>query len=120
MGRTKGVEIEAMRRALEKERASIEQSSAASAEERNPVVLDQQTVGRLSRIDAIQVQQMAQATEARRKDRLRRIRGALKRIEDGVFGACLECGEDIAPKRLALDPAATHCIDCAGLSRAAR
>ncbi len=114
MGRRMGVEIEAMRRALKEERDALKKSSAATAEDRNPVALDQQTVGRLSRIDAIQVQQMAQATEVRRKSRLQRIAGALERIEDGSFGACLECGEDIAPKRLALDPAVTHCIDCAG------
>ena len=114
MGHTKGIQIEAMRRALEEERDSIEQSRTASAQERSPVALDQQAVGRLSRIDAIQVQQMARATEARRKDRLRRIDGALKRIVDGSFGQCLECGEAIAPGRLALDPAAIHCIDCAG------
>ena len=109
-----------MRRALEKERASIEQSSAASAEERNPVALDQQTVGRLSRIDAIQVQQMAQATEARRKDRLRRIRGALKRIEDGGFGACLECGEGHRAETPGARPGGNPLHRLRRLSRAAR
>ncbi len=114
MGRKKGIGIEAMRRALEEERETLAQSSAATANERGPVALDHQAVGRLSRIDAIQVQQMAQATEARRKGRLQRIAGALKRIEDGSFGECRECGEEIARKRLESDPTVTLCIDCAG------
>ena len=113
MSRKKGIDLEAVRRALEDEQASLIESSAATAGDRNPVTLDQQSVGRLSRIDAIQVQEMARATEVRRKGRLQRIAGALKRIGDGGFGECLECGEDIAPKRLALDPTVTHCIDCA-------
>ena len=113
MGDMSAAEIEAMRQALIAERQAVEQSSAATATERHPVELDQQTVGRLSRIDAIQVQQMAQAAEARRKDRLKRIAGALERIETGEFGACLGCGEAIAPKRLALDPTVARCIDCA-------
>ena len=113
MSRKKGIDIKNMRRALEEERDALLEASAATSEDRDPVELDQQTVGRLSRMDAIQVQQMAQATEARRKGRLQRIAGALKRIEDGTLGECLECGEEIAPKRLQLDPTVTHCIDCA-------
>lgn len=43
---------------------------------------------------------------------LRDARGALRRIEDGSFGTCLECDEDIHPKRLAAVPWATFCIRC--------
>jgi len=114
MSRRKDIDIKAMRRTLEEEREAVQRSSAATADDRNPVELDQQSVGRLSRIDAIQVQEMARATEVRRKERLLRIGGALKRIEDGSFGECLECGEDIAAKRLQLDPTVLLCIDCAG------
>lgn len=114
MSRKKGIDKEAMRQALEDERASVVEASAATAADRNPVTLDQQSVGRLSRMDAIQVQEMARATEVRRKGRLQRITNALKRIDDGSFGECLECGDDIAPKRLELDPTVTHCINCAG------
>ena len=43
---------------------------------------------------------------------LRDTRAALHRIEEGSFGACLECDEDIHPKRLAAVPWATFCIRC--------
>ncbi|MCZ0810711.1 MAG: TraR/DksA family transcriptional regulator [Pseudomonadota bacterium] len=77
------------------------------------VTLDQQAVGRLSRQDALQNQAMAKATHARRQTERKRLRAALARIDAGEFGYCDSCGEDIAPGRLELDPAATRCVDCA-------
>ena len=77
------------------------------------VELDQSRVGRLSRMDALQQQAMAQATVQRRSAELRRIAAALSRIEDNDFGYCLNCNEEIAPGRLAFDPSITLCIDCA-------
>lgn len=103
-------DIQARLRAL---RDELTELSERSADSRKPVTLDQQSVGRLSRMDAMQVQAMAQAVEARRRERLQRIEAALGRIEDGDYGACLECGEDIPAKRLDIDPTVGRCIDCA-------
>jgi DnaK suppressor protein len=83
------------------------------AEGRKTVELDQQAVGRLSRMDALQGQAMAQAAEQRRATEMARIDAALIRIDDGSYGECLRCGEDIAEGRLEVDPAATLCVDCA-------
>jgi DnaK suppressor protein len=77
------------------------------------VELDQTRVGRLSRIDAMQVEAMARETERRRRIELTRLRAALARIDDGSYGECVVCGEDIAGGRLEHDPGATVCIDCA-------
>jgi DnaK suppressor protein len=43
---------------------------------------------------------------------LRNVRGALRRIEEGSFGVCLHCEEDISPKRLAAVPWTPFCIQC--------
>ena len=43
---------------------------------------------------------------------LRQIRRALARIEDGSYGVCLHCDEDISPKRIAAVPWAAYCIKC--------
>jgi DnaK suppressor protein len=43
---------------------------------------------------------------------LRDVRAALARLEDGTFGACLRCEEDIAPRRLAAVPWASLCLKC--------
>ena len=78
------------------------------------VALDQQMVGRLSRMDALQMQAMAKAQAARRQLETRRLKAALARIADAdEYGFCEDCGEDIALKRLQLDPAALKCISCA-------
>ncbi len=79
-----------------------------------PVELDQTRVGRLSRMDALQHQAMAQETERRRQQELTRIDAALVRLRNGSYGDCVECGEPIANKRLDLDPSVLYCIACAG------
>lgn len=83
-----------------------------SKEARAPVVLDQQAVGRLSRMDALQNQNMELATEQRRQQRLHVIDAALKRIDAGDFGFCVICDEAISPQRLAFDPAVACCVTC--------
>ena len=106
-------DTKAFRQALCEERDALQQSSAGTAEKRSPVTLDQQSVGRLSRMDAMQGQAMAIAEEERRQQRLRLIDAALKRIDEGEYGYCVSCGDDIPEKRLKFDPAALKCVDCA-------
>jgi DnaK suppressor protein len=88
-------------------------ASETTADNRRPVELDQTSVGRLSRMDAMQGQVMAVATEQRRRDEARRVEAAIKRIDDGDYGYCISCGEEIAPKRLEVDPTVPICIRCA-------
>lgn len=107
------MDLEAARDRLIAARAELEALREQSAEARAPVTLDQQSVGRLSRMDALQGQAMAQAAEQRRATEMARIDAALIRIDDGSYGECLRCGEEIAEKRLEIDPAATLCVDCA-------
>ena len=101
------------RKALQALDAEIRAAEAETSGERAPVELDQQAVGRLSRMDALQVQAMALETSRRRRVELRRITSALARIDEGEYGYCLECGEEIAARRLELDPTVPLCIDCA-------
>lgn len=105
--------IEEVRNRLLSERNRLQEESETSAESRGTVVLDQTSVGRLSRMDAMQSQAMAQAAERRRTVAIRLIGLALQRIEDDCYGECLECGEFIAKKRLELNYATTKCIACA-------
>ncbi len=85
----------------------------ATRQDRDVVTLDQQSVGRLSRMDAMQQQAMAKATHQRRQQERQRLRAALKRLEAGEFGYCDECGDDIDPARLEINPTVTLCISCA-------
>lgn len=97
---------------IDQEMATLKALSAVSSAGRAPVELDQQSVGRLSRMDAIQQQSMDLAREARRKTRLAVLAAARKRLDVDEFGYCLACGDDIAEARLKIDPAVTLCVDC--------
>lgn len=94
-------------------REDLEQRTEAGEESRQPVELDQSRVGRLSRMDAMQNQAMALEAERRRHVELQRLDAAMGRIEQGEYGYCLDCGEEIAVKRLESDPTTPVCIDCA-------
>ena len=98
---------------LQEELNALRHASDATAEQRRPVELDQQSVGRLSRMDAMQQQAMAAAVEGRRAARLRALEAALHRINGDDFGWCDACGEFIGEKRLDLDPTLTRCRNCA-------
>lgn len=100
-------------RLLKDRLARIDDDRAATAGERAPVMLDQSRVGRLSRMDALQVQAMAKEQERRRRGERQRIEAALERLADGTWGLCTECGEAIAGARLDFDPTVTLCIRCA-------
>ncbi|MGD8326347.1 MAG: TraR/DksA family transcriptional regulator [Sphingomonadales bacterium] len=98
---------------LLKAKADLEGTSSSAEESRKAVELDQTKVGRLSRMDAIQQQAMDNAIEARRQNSLKRITAALKRLDEGEYGYCLKCGDEIAAARLHIDPATPLCADCA-------
>jgi DnaK suppressor protein len=89
-------------------------SSRTSSGDRAPVSLDQQSVGRLARMDAMQIQPMAQASERRRQARITGLRKALERLSEGEYGFCEACGEPIPEGRLEVDATARHCVACAG------
>jgi len=93
--------------------SELNAASGMTAADRRPVELDQQSVGRLSRMDAMQQQAMAAAQEARRRARKAAIEAALRRLDEGEFGWCTNCGEFIGIERLDLDPTLMRCVDCA-------
>lgn len=107
------VHAQNVRDQLQAIRQELEALISGSSESRSTVELDQSAVGRLSRMDALQGQQMALATDRRRALELKRIESALRRLEDGDYGYCVRCEEPITAKRLAFDPAVTLCVACA-------
>ena len=108
----KETELERLREQLLQLQAELRLLQEGASDSTKPVQLDQASVGRLSRMDAMQAQEMAQDTARRREQQLQRIERALARIEEGDYGECYVCGEEIAPARLGIDPAATRCIRC--------
>ena len=92
---------------------ALEQDDVLGRDGQAVVTLDQQSVGRLSRMDALQAQAMAKATQGRRDAQRRALIAALERLEQGEFGYCDACGDEIGAARLQLDPTAMRCISCA-------
>ncbi|MDX1581153.1 MAG: TraR/DksA C4-type zinc finger protein [Alphaproteobacteria bacterium] len=107
------IDLAEMERLLLKEQEELLALSTGARESRDAVKLDQQSVGRLSRMDAMQGQAMAQETERRRRQRLQRIDAALARLRNDEFGFCAKCDDEIDAKRLAFDPTTPFCAACA-------
>ncbi|WP_394388817.1 TraR/DksA family transcriptional regulator [Shewanella woodyi] len=95
---------------LKQELTELEQQLTFTHERGAPVILDQQAVGRVSRIDAIQQQEMAQASEVLMQQHIVRIKQIFLDTEE--YGFCLECGEPIGLGRLTIHPTAEMCIGC--------
>ena len=102
-----------MKRRLIEQRDALLEVSEISTKAAETVELDQTRVGRVSRMDALQAQAMAQESNRRRQLTLQRIDSALQRIEADNYGDCTACGEPIMSKRLEADPGALLCIGCA-------
>lgn len=94
-------------------RAELQAASDRAEGAAAVVELDPSKVGRLSRMDAMQAQAMAQASDHRRDVTLHRIAAALRRLDNGEYGICPECDTPINPKRLEIDPTVLLCVDCA-------
>ncbi|RRQ21789.1 TraR/DksA family transcriptional regulator [Thiohalobacter thiocyanaticus] len=107
------IDIEALRQRLLDRARELEAMAETRRQAGRTVELDQSRTGRLSRMDAMQAQAMAHAGEARAQDEYRRIQAALKRIDSGDYGDCLDCGDPIGAGRLNFDPAITLCLACA-------
>ena len=95
--------------ALEKE---IQTTLEACKEASGVVELDT-AIGRLSRMDAMQNQQMALELRRRQEQQLQRIANALKRMDQNRYGLCGRCKQPIAEERLEVSPDVVMCVKCA-------
>ena len=106
-------DLKQFRQRLLDRKKAILLENAIGASGTTTVALDQTSVGRVSRIDALQTQAMSLAAQERRVVELGRIAAALQRIDAGEYGYCLDCGELISSERLKIDLPAERCVKCA-------
>ena len=104
-------EVEALTTVLQKLRGELSTQATLIEPVTKPVPLDQQSVGRLSRMGAIAQQQMDSA-RAHSAERLRAVIIALSWVESGDYGYCRECDEPIGYPRLAAKPETGLCLAC--------
>lgn len=69
-------------------------------------------IGRISRIDAIQQQAMAEAEQRRAARRLEAVEAAIAFHDDGDYGFCKACGEELPYGRLKARPETPLCVSC--------
>ncbi len=93
--------------AMSEVRASLE----LAREDARPVAPDP-SLGRLTRLDAMQQQQMGLARIRRLDRRMQLLEAARLRVDQGTYGECVNCGEDVAAERLAARPEAALCLAC--------
>jgi DnaK suppressor protein len=94
--------------AKESAKAVLEQGAA----DQKPIEAVGQTMGRLSRMDAIQVQAMAQMSRHQIEIRLKQIDASLAQWEAGNYGVCRNCKSPIGIPRLEVLPEAPFCMAC--------
>ena len=87
-------------------------AEALSDRERGEIVDLDLPIGRLSRMDAMQQQQMAKAERELQKRRLMQVDAALERVDEDEYGWCCQCGEPIGVRRLTARPEVPFCIPC--------
>lgn len=90
----------------------IRSESKNSGEEREAITPDV-SIGRLSRLDSMQMQEVAKEADRRREERIARLEVAHDQLDEGTYGRCEICNEDIDFERLRITPEATRCSGCA-------
>ena len=99
------------RELLESKAKEAEDYLESSKDSAEVVELDT-SIGRLSRMDAMQSQQMAMELRRRKEEELRSIRAALSRMNKGWYGKCGLCQQPIADERLEIFPDVLTCVNC--------
>ncbi len=89
----------------------LQENLKALEESAKPVDLNM-PIGRLSRMDEMQQQQMALNAKKQIQLNLELLEQAQKRLDQGDYGICLKCEEEISEKRLKAKPETAFCTDC--------
>lgn len=109
MENRKYIELEEM---ILKELSALEDSLDSIKNTSKVVELDQQLIGRLSRMDSIQDKEMTKANIVRSIQKKSQLIEALKRLKEKDFGFCIDCGEEIDIRRIRINPAVRKCFSC--------
>jgi DnaK suppressor protein len=100
-------EVNKFRRILEEKRAELERVVS----NRDAITIEK-SADALDEVQHAAERELAIRNLDRESNLLRSVRLALRRINEGSFGTCLHCEEDISPKRLNAVPWAAFCIAC--------
>lgn len=105
-------QLEELENELVRQLDRLERSMRVTEKAMEPVKLDQAAVGRLSRIDSLQNQGLTRNLQERERAKLAHIQGALRSLEEGSYGICVDCGNEIPFGRLYVVPEVPSCASC--------
>lgn len=100
---------------LQKEKEKLERKIRSLKEETQPVSPDD-SIGRVSRMDAINNKSVNEAALRKAEDRLKNVLLSLENIDEPDFGKCRNCGKPIPFGRLMVMPGSSTCVACAGFA----
>jgi DnaK suppressor protein len=106
-------QLDTIREELLRSLTRLERSMKLSGGADRPRDLEQDTVGRLSRIEALQSQGLTHQLAEREKAQLAQLVAALRRLDEGTYGVCNCCGGAIPFARLIVFPETLACATCA-------
>ncbi len=89
------------------------QSELKELEESAKPISPENSIGRISRMDAINNKGVLDVSIRNRKKKLSKLQLALSKVDSPGFGNCVNCKNPINPKRLMLLPESNRCIRCA-------
>lgn len=108
------LDLSALRQHLLDRRAELLDLSRSDRSGPVHIEIDATATGQALRQGELADQALALSRHDRHLEELQRIDHALDRMAQGTYGRCLVCDDDIAPARLASDPAVATCLSCAG------
>jgi DnaK suppressor protein len=102
------LDLQQIRKALEKERLDLSRSLQEQGSFLEPV----ESPDEIDAANFLEFHEIQSSLDELSKKRIERIDRALARLDDGTYGICLKCGETILPERLLALPDADLCIKC--------
>lgn len=106
------IETIEIKKIIKEQISSINDDIVELTELTKPISLDN-SIGRLSRMDAINNKAINEKALRDKKQTLQKLNRALERYEDGKLGICLKCSQEIPFGRLKFMPHTTRCVNCA-------
>jgi DnaK suppressor protein len=103
---------EHIRRRIESDLEAIAEQIAHLEAKINPIAPDC-SLGRLTRMEAMNEQEVNQRILDKTRLRQTRLRNALSRIDSEMFGICIDCEEAIGFERMSIRPESVRCVACA-------
>lgn len=100
---------------LQKEKDKLERKIHSLKEETQPVSPDD-SIGRVSRMDAINNKSVNEAALRNAEEKLKSVLLSMEKIDEPDFGTCRNCGKPIPVGRLMVMPGSSTCVGCAGFA----